>query len=234
LPSPISVIVAFGLAPQHVRIALRCRTLNQSASCPLVLTIRAARWRFGVTFRAPRELVVASVAHANADCHRTPLLRFRSLQRNPTATRCSRQPAPNDPASAFLTGSRPARPRTYRNSGVAHAVFRFANVLAVVPGVRTFASRVRRVAAAAKRGSHRRSIVRVGVDRRNRIQRAHDDPHIKRHRNTFAVRSWSCTKRVSLRGVPLPRRTFAIWLDEGSFPLAIIQRRSWDFHPSQV
>jgi hypothetical protein len=154
LPSPISVIVAFGLAPQHVRIALRCRTLNQSASCPLVLTIRAARWRFGVTFRAPRELVVASVAHANADCHRTPLLRFRSLQRNPTATRCSRQPAPNDPASAFLTGSRPARPRTFATmtsnpsrSGVALAVFRSANVNAVMLAV----GLVARFCAASKR-----------------------------------------------------------------------------------
>jgi hypothetical protein len=58
--------------------------------------------------------------------------------------------------------------------------------------------------------------------------------HIKRHRITLAVRSRSCTKRVSLRGVPLPRRTFTAWLDDGSFPLAIIQRRSWDFDPSQV
>jgi hypothetical protein len=67
------------------------------------LAVRAARWRFGVTLRAPRELVVAAVAHANAGCHRTPLMRFISLQRDPTATRCSRQPAPNDPASALFT-----------------------------------------------------------------------------------------------------------------------------------
>jgi len=69
------------------------------------------------------------------------------------------------------------RPRTVRHAGVAHAVFRSANVLAVVPGVRVgVVSTSRRVAAAKCELSHHRSIVRAGIDRRNRIQCAHDDP----------------------------------------------------------
>lgn len=197
MPSPVSVIIANSLAPRRVRIALRYRTLNQSASCPLARALRAARWRFGVTLRAPCELFVATVTHANAGCHRTPLMRFISLQRDPTATRCSRQPAPNDPASALFTGLRPARPRTFVTpaSPMRFSALRMCLRSCLVCGC--WCSPLRsRTSAGAKRRDHItiRSHVRalIGETESSALTTIR---HIKRHRNTLAVRPWSCTKR---------------------------------------
>lgn len=172
--------------------------------------------------REPRETQSRRCAHATTS-NRIPLLRFSS----PSALagpRCAVQGshAPDDPASAFfLTGLRPARPRTFAISGVALAVFRRANSKRCSLFVRT--CRLRSFASFAADKSDGEMMHRnhrhigdprvLRIDRRTRFDRAHEGSVTSSATacNSLLVDGHAPTAFL-FRGVPLPsNRALAAW-----------------------
>jgi len=130
-----------GLAPWRARLRRFARTTKQSPCLSKSLPRTNLRRRSGVSSRVPGELM-SRCRTRRRRFHRTPLLRFLSLQRVPTAMRCPWEPTHR---TIPLRRFRPVATRAsaeVRNddlspsrSGVALAVFRSANVNAAVPGV---------------------------------------------------------------------------------------------------
>jgi hypothetical protein len=172
----------------------------------------------------------AALSRTQAPYHRTPLMRFLSLQHTLAATRCPRQPAPDDPASAFNRGlasravaehHEPTRPcgfslaanamRPGLNVGDASALSRCIQRSGLSGGCTSFVDRrVREMLAKPAVCAHRRSVTSSAAA------------------SCLPFEHRSCTNAFPQRGVPLPADSNLRGLAGRFAPsLKTARRRSW-------
>jgi len=192
--------------------------------------------------RLPMHPHVARHTHWSASfVNRTPLLRFCPLQRSLAALRCPWLPCLRTiPLRRFATCRRPARPRkspAMRRPCGFTLLGLDAVVLECGPCYRLRCRRSQFASAEANRTTRtqvsRSMAIRASESGESDSLALANDP--SRQASPLCQSAASCRvmhRRVSWRGVPLPRRkAFAAWPDDGSFPLAhsslFARRRSW-------